>query len=420
LIQTNGSLFRHVGYHLSETGDLREKFLPATLFRLIPFWRGYAHRVLQQIIIIQKPKRHEDVYTRDLIVALESFLMVLEIVERLCQSAASRTTWPQTLWFILSSHFARARGSVSSPVWNKDITTALDASRPPSHLRSLFSGVTNLVISLNDVELALYNYDIEVQPVVGMGILLHSIRYCRHTLAQWTVCQHMGHLDAQLLVDDHFLFPKLFLTSLPNEGREIQQYIFRSDPRPLSHPAATVFVFTVVVCYLLGYNDLRLLQLFLIAIHWVLYHPRQYSFHNSNWSSHGLRAFMCCLPLPLLAQIVPLSPTATPMMVILPPLIVIYGYCDAIHQNMLVNSHLFRQVQRWLSCNTDFVLLLYNSSAVFSLETQLNVFLLFLIVRDAIHFAIDPYSLSYVLGLYQKLDTGGDGSTAISVARTIR
>jgi hypothetical protein len=278
----------------------------------------------------------------------------------------------------------------------------------------MFSIVTNLIISLNNIELAVFNYDAEVKPLVGTGILLHSVWYCKQSLAQWLVSKNFTHLQPLLRSDD-YLFPNLLL-ALPAVGHPPLHFPEQSVWR---HPALvpTLLAFSVI-----SYgNFCSSLTILILCTHLALSQMRKYSFIPPRRLYILLRVAKCCFLFLFAAQtLLPYIVTLAFMVTVL-PVFGIYGYNNHVVLEKAMDS-LHPQLQSiayWVSKNPNFILSLYGTCAARSLVTQLNIAVtIYVLSEDAFHAAIDPYGFHCVLRLYPGVE-GSSSDALVSVATQV-
>ncbi|CAA7269198.1 unnamed protein product [Cyclocybe aegerita] len=404
--------FAHVGHHLSEAKPFRDAFLTTNFLQLTRRWKRYAYTVLKKIS--RSTRKHRNmIYTRDTILALESFLDILESIEQLSRSLPfdRPPPWTHTLRSTLRSYFTLYAPPSSpcprfSDIWTPSLASSLSHTRR-SHLHRLFTHTTHLIASLSFIEASVFTYDAEIEPLIGSGILLHAIRFCRHTLAQWAVVQALNpqsdpsglkiEIDGQVMKNDHYLFPKLLRTEVI-PGVEAKPPVNKDTP--LSERPER-FGLTLLVCGVLGYCNARLLQLAVIFAHLSKTRMRRYSFHPPSESSFYLRVVERCSPIPVLAQIFGFSFSAS-LVVVLPILALNWVCRDALEAEILLATgpQIGLAIQ-WLHANPDLVLSLYNSCGPFGLATQLNICIVYLIFRQIMCAMIDPVEIHRVLALYQ-------------------
>jgi hypothetical protein len=273
----------------------------------------------------------------------------------------------------------------------------------------MFSTVTNLIIALNNIELAAFNYDTEVKPLVGTGILVHSVWYCKQTLAQWMVTQNSGYLDPQcaLLRSDEYLFPKLLL-ALPAVGHPP---LHCADQSVLHHPARVPILLALSV---IGYGNKWFIPVALLCTHLALSWMRKYSFVPPRQLSFHLRMANRCLLFLFAVQMV--FPRTMSFVLTLLLAVGMYGYNVILERRFddgFQSFHpRFRFYAYWLGRNPNFSLSIYNTCVVCAstLLMQLRTTIIYFLYEHAIHTLIDPYGSHYVRGLY----TGSEGS-AVSV-----
>ncbi|KAJ3507824.1 hypothetical protein NLJ89_g6090 [Agrocybe chaxingu] len=418
--------FAHVGHHLWEAKPLRDAFLMTNLFQLTRRWKRYAYTILKHISRSTQRQRNI-IYTRDAILALESFLNILETIEQLSTSLSldRPPPWTQTLRSTLRSCLSLSAPPSSSHLQFSDVWTPSLASSPshpyPPHLHSLFAYTTHLIASLSFIEASLFTYDAEIEPLIGSGILLQAIRFCKHTLAQWTVAQALNsesdprglEIDAQVMKNDHYLFPKLLRTeAIPGVDSKLPAFKDMS----LSETPARLGL-TLLVCAILGYWDVRLLQLTVILAHLAKTRMRRYSFHPpSEWSFY-LRVVERCWPIPVFAQIFRLSFSET-LVAVLPILALAWVCRDTLEvilqENLFVTGPQLELAIQWLHANPDLVLSLYNSCGPFDLATQLNICVVYLVFRQLLHTMMDPVGIHRVLALYQTQFFAEDSAVALA------
>lgn len=377
---------------------------------LIPQWRRYACSILCQIETTHVPAGSKTLYTQDLITALDSFSTILEVVK--CFHPSHSINIFRVFWLFLISHSALASDSPSSLVWNAEVTKSLKASQASFHLQLMFSTVTNLIISLNNIELAVFNYDTGVKPLVGTGIFLHSVWYCKQTLAQWMVSQNFNHLDPQceLLQSDNYFFPKLLL-ALPAVGHSLVHF-----------PDQPVFNYLVLVPTLLtlsaiGHFNIWFLYMVLLCIHLALSQRRRYTFLSSRLLPIFLSVAKYCLFSLFAVQTLLLSYTETLIiMITLLPAVNNVILKRKISLNMPFSSQL-EFVVYWLDRNPNFILTLFSALAACSLVIQLNAITIYLLFEHAVYATIDPYRFYYVLRLYTGLEGSSSGAISVKMER---
>ena len=400
--------FRHVGKHLCKTGALGDKLFMDAFSELVPQWRRYAHSILCQIETAHVPAGSKTLYTRDLITALDSFSTTLEVVESLHHSHSINIF--RAFWLVLISHSALASDSPSSLVWNAEITKSLEASQASFHLQLMFSIVTNLIISLNNIELAVFNYDTGVKPLVGTGILLHSVWYCKQTLAQWMISQNFRHLDPQceLLQSDNYFFPKLLL-ALPAVGHSLIHF---PDQPVFNH---MVLVPILVTFSVIGHSIIWCFYVALLCIHLALSQIRRYSFLPPRQLPVSLPVVKCCLLFLFAVQTLLLSYTETLIIMITLLSVVNNVVLEKRFPLTMPFSSQLQFIVYWLGRNPNIILSLFSALAACSLVIQLNAIIIYLLFEHAIHTIIDPYRFYYVLGCYAGLEGSSSGVVSVKM-----
>ena len=175
--------------------------------------RLYAANIFSDIDPTQATQALQSASLVDLSIALASFAEILDLLEVLVRydpTNAHDWHWISFFLHIHISRFSSNQGSNTTDlIWDPAILQSMKTKNPPFALSHLFALITTAINDLRNVEYALFNYDENVNALVGAGILIEVLRHFERLLSQWMVFHSLEYIEPHLLSRDHLLFPKI-------------------------------------------------------------------------------------------------------------------------------------------------------------------------------------------------------------------